>query len=240
MPGPSNSFLGRMFGQDNTGLEELSENIKRRRYEEDLRRHGMRVPTFDDVSGISGPMAGVTKFVKAGIPQVAERMGSTQQFLNAMKGLGSKASDAAELFAQRYPRIAAHISPYKYMGHKSTLGITDINPSKITKVGFNINNPEIESTLLHEGTHVAQKLGNPKLPELYGHVTRGMESKGLSPEMAYKLNPFERSARRVAERKLGANLPPVKSLEELAHIVELLPPGDPDRLEMARILLSRR
>jgi len=239
MPGPSNSFLGRMFGQDNTGIEELSENIKRRRYEEDLRRHGMRVPTFDDVSGISGPMAGVTKFVKAGIPQVAERMGSTQQFLNAMKGLGSKASDAAELFAQRYPRIAAHISPYKLEGGRN-LGITDVLPSDITRVGLKIDNPELERTLLHEGTHVAQKLGNPKLPELYGRVTRGMEAKGLSPEMAYKLNPFERSAVRVAERKLGANLPPVKSLEDLAHIIELLPPGDPDRIEMARILLSRR
>lgn len=223
------SWLSRLFsGSAESDKRKLAVSIRGRRL-------GAMEP--HDYEGLM-PMAGTTRFLASGVPDVAARVAATNKFIEAMKGLGPKAEEAATLFAERYPRVAAHMRPVGQKMMRGLRGVADVDKPLDQQVRVRLSTTpraveDIESTLLHEGTHVAQRLGNPKTYDMYAAYNRAL-SPSIGENAAYLTNPFERSANTVALRKLGHQVEPVKALDLMRKAVEQLPAGSPERINLAR------
>jgi len=222
-----------MFGDEQS---RFAEGIKRRR--EGTETYDPQEYFFDPVSTeLSMPTVMMTRYLEKGAPNIARRMQGTADFLKKMTDLGPHAERAATLFAERYPRVAAHIGveklpmmkrlaaptgkAYTGVGERSAGAFKEMTP-----VQFNPSySKDIEDTLLHEGTHVAQDLGNKRTMSMYGASDKALKEMGMNEREAYIANPFEVSARRTAERKMGANVPPFSALKGVDTIASSLPEG---------------
>jgi len=226
---PSSSMLERIFGTDK---ERFTKGIKIRRLTKEAglpEDYGKQI--FEGM-----PVMGMTKYVKAGVPNVAKRIAGTELYKKGMRALGM--DKVGEEFAKRYPRISAHIGPY-IESNKDVAGRTNVGDAfkygqEMMPVGLNPKaTANLAGTMAHEGTHVAQRLGmGSKMPDVYTAADRAV---------GYELNPLEESARRVATRYVhGRNLKPFKTDKALSRIVEGMPAGDPDRITIAQSVLRRR
>lgn len=235
------SLWERVFGDEKS---RFIEGIKRRR--EGTEDVDPSEYFFDPAtSELTAPTVMMTRYLKKGVPDVARRIEGTKDFLKKMKGLGPSAEAASTLFAERYPRVAAHIRPETYALKRGQRAVADVNVripnDPRTRVRFSPRSQhmgDIENTLLHEATHVAQDLGNPKTYDMYTAYNRAL-TPSLGENATYLTNPFEASARTVADRKMGQNLPPFKALEAYKNAVERLPAGSPERLNLA-LSMKRR
>ena len=145
----------------------------------------------------------------------AAREAATQEFLNSVKGFVDtnyydlpdhvKAlwSNAAESFAAKYPRIAAHtrqsplLSEYRTNTGASAGAAVSTAPDRVREPltlslfrnGANAidKDPNLATDMMHhEMTHVAQSLGNRDADALYW---------AADDVVGYNYNPFETSAR---------------------------------------------
>ena len=153
------------------------------------------------------PLVSIFKDMETGVPSKVLRSAYTERFKQAAKKLGTNFSEAADAFAQRFPRVAAHMNPKavpnkpsQYLsgaipkaytrtedltkGIPATIGVTENGLKLITDPLT--GHVEANKTLLHEGTHVAQRLGNKDFGPLY---------KNAHDITGYNQNPFERNAR---------------------------------------------
>lgn len=208
------------------------------------------LPTQSDVGG---PSEAVTRYITTGakrVPNIARRMEGTKNFLERMKVLGPDAENASKLFAERYPRIAAHMnvehltpamqaehptaSAFTGVGFRSKGEFPEQTPVLFGRRAYGLGQENMEDTLLHEGTHVAQDLGNKNALSMYNASTKALEKIGADPKLAYAANPFEISARTAASRKLGEKIAPYSALKGVDTLVEKLPPGSAERIELGR------
>ena len=223
-----------MFGDEQS---RFAEGIKRRR--EGTESHDPQEYFFDPVtSELTAPTVMMTRYLEKGAPNIARRMQGTADFVKRMTALGPHAERAASLFAERYPRVAAHIGVEKLPlmqrlkspTGKAFAGVGERSKGmfpEMTPVQFNkdYTGKGIEDTLLHEATHVAQDLGNKRTLSMYGASDKALQEMGMNPREAYIANPFEVSANRVAARKMGENTPPFSALKGIDTIADVLPEG---------------
>jgi hypothetical protein len=198
--------------------EAFKKGLKVRRIQREQEEAGLSSLENASPADIMGPspgvmVSGITKYINsAGKPDRLARMIASETFKNKMEQLGLKA--VGEKFASRYPRIAAHINPGKLVDPIAS-GRADIgtelgryNPT--VRVGLDVANPNVDRTLAHEATHVAQRLGlGKKMANAYGAA----ESK-----FGYNLNPFEQSANNAALRySTGNRAIPPKTLTNISE-----------------------
>jgi hypothetical protein len=223
-----------LFGDEKS---RFAEGIKRRR--EGTESYDPQEYFFDPVSSeLSTPTVLMTRYLEKGAPNIARRMQGTADFVKRMTNLGPHAEKAATLFAERYPRVAAHIGVEKLplmkrlesptgkaftgVGTRSSGAFKEMTPVQFNK---SYTGKDIEDTLLHEGTHVAQDLGNKRTLSMYGASDKALQEMGMNPREAYISNPFEISARTVAQRKMGENIPAYSALRGVDAIANTLPEG---------------
>lgn len=192
-------------------------------------------------SGIEAPMISIYKDA-AGIPSAALREGGTQEFLKSAGELGSEGlQNAAQIFAERYPRVAAHMridpSIQATSAYRAATHVPPFEPEAPIKVS--LSNVGLHSadtvpssavdTMFHEGTHVAQALGNRHTDLLY--------RLGLKLPGGYAQHPMEESARAAASYATGA-LPtkiPASALRGLRNAAQTTLTGPTSNpLEMRR------
>lgn len=193
------------------------------------------------LEGAATPLISIYKDA-AGVPSKALRDIGLGKFLNQAYDIGGNINEAALRFADRYPRVAAHINLFK---HPTDEGFTyspsgkanafTRNPvgrvSKPIPVGITPTGlkyaEEIpyyaDDMITHEGAHVAQGLGNHHFANMY---QRASELTG------HEYNPFEDAARTAADKaqdiakgnwtdqELRHMYPPSKTLEGLAGVAE--------------------
>lgn len=178
---------------------------------------GTDVGTFDVMPEIpAGPMAGaaLVPYLISIYKTKAARQAGTKLFVDRALDSGSEAlASAAQWFAERYPRVAAHMNlvPKPIPNYVSPLSgepvAAHIRTPKgkverpldveITQSGFDRMTPtsgntyqrqkaEALNTLGHEGTHAAQALGNSDFNSLYN---------AMNMVTGYEHNPFEITAR---------------------------------------------
>ena len=195
---------------------------------------GLLQVLFDRI-GADDPMGGVYPPLVSMFRDVNARKEATEAFRNVLSSLPQNLRAAAGVFADRYPRIAAHtrIVPAGPAGETS-MSMTSWPVTGTAKNVYYPNgvpmpirlhplgrarheHPEwgLENAtedLFHEGTHVAQRLGNKDFNKLYdlGAILKG-----------YVNNPFEGSAREIgwAARESGDRLyVPYNAIRELREI----------------------
>jgi hypothetical protein len=136
-------------------------------------------------------------------PDKAARLVGNDVANEAASKLPQVFKQAWQEFSGKYPRIAAHAKPYvinpvsAFMTglEKGTEGVTDIPsghvtspvPIGITSTGLTERTSPTDALglLTHEGTHVAQALGNSDLKTLY---------RAANKLTGYAQNPFEQAA----------------------------------------------
>lgn len=249
MPGWSDKLFG-------TEKEQFARGIGQRRKETIKEKAGIKSYTPDDMMNMVGPgvpVAGMTRYLKAGtkIPDVARRVEGTKNFLSKMKILGTDAHEAGQLFAQRYPRIAAHFGvdympasmqkanptahAFADVGNRSKGVFPEQTPVLMGKKAYGEGQRNMEDVLLHEGTHVAQDLGNKNTFPMYMASKLALKKLGADDALSYAANPFEISARTAASRKLGEKVGPYSALKGVDKLVEKLPAGSTERLDLAKL-----
>lgn len=176
-----------------------------------------------------GAVDAVSMFANKGLREAATNLFRT----NSAKLPGSL-PQAAEAFADQYPRIAAHtnitpeVDPY---AGKFGMVMRPPPGGKVTKpvdVGFGESVPMMpddvtKNMVFHEGTHVAQALGNKDMNKLYDLV---------NDITGYRKNPFEVSARysgKKAATEPGIASPgrPPKTIEKLKKLSQVNSHGLP-------------
>ncbi len=137
---------------------------------------------------------------------------------------GGNAAQAAEHFANKYPRVAAHIDPKALgpaisRGQRATAFVPEGTVKEPVKVGITDEGlaashdsmREALLTMYEEGAHVAQALGDSNMSRKYV----------LANKLAgYDANPFEVSAKGSAERAVGKQVmhrPAARGLNRLAN-----------------------
>jgi hypothetical protein len=236
-----------LFG---TEKSRFAEGIKRRR--EGSENVDPSEYFFDPTSAeLSAPMGMMTRYLSKGVPNVSRRVAGTMDFMKKMRALGPSAEEASTLFAERYPRIAAHMDIQKMpkileskgsgltrVGERSRGAFPEQTPVMLRDIASSRGGPPIENTLLHEGTHVAQDLGNKNTLPMYHTATDALASRGFTDWESYITNPFETSARTAASRKMGEKLAPESALRGIDTIVKNLPAGDPNRIKLGSLRRS--
>ena len=184
----------------------------------------------DPASGIMGSAAPEISIFKdaAGVPDKVLRQEGTQRFLQSAKDSAIKGmSDAADLFAEKYPRIAAHMNIDTKEDWMPGMAQTKSPYGKITKpvnVQFATEQPFPLNVLAHEATHVAQDLGNSDSLKLYDLVNQ-------HNRIGMHRNPFEKTARYAGTKmeEMGNDgdwtIRPPNAIKELRQFVE----SDPNR-----------
>jgi hypothetical protein len=161
--------------------------------------------------GMVSPMPAVTMFPVTGtkLANEAARKAGNTAYEAAIKNMPRNLRRGFEAFAQRYPRVAAHMEPgfgKSTSGNKRVEAFTSVPGTKVTEpvpVGITRYGRFMTSRFMpggakraknligHEGTHVAQALGNQDLGTLYD---------AAETLYGYKNNPFEVTARRAGLR----------------------------------------
>lgn len=161
---------------------------------------GMALQVLADLMGADDPMSGIYPSVPlvsvfknaAGVPDKLLRQRGTMDFLRSAKDTAIEGIDtAAELFAEKYPRVAAHmrLRPDESMAMPG-MAETKSPYGRVTEpidVALAKDQPYPLNLLTHEGTHVAQSLGNKNALKLYDLAN---EHKNIG----YPRNPFEKTA----------------------------------------------
>jgi len=147
----------------------------------------------------------------------AARVASTNTFRNAARALPNRLIDALDEFAGKYPRVAAHMRPIPagpfesapstaawvatpYKGtplatQPRTVSFTPVGRASVTvSEDPMLGLARARKQVFHEGTHVAQGLGNKDFGRLYD-LTNDL--------VGYEKNPFEV----VARYEGGASMP---------------------------------
>lgn len=161
----------------------------------------------ENIQSLMNPMAAPLVSI---FKNKAARMASTAEFLEQVKRLGPNIGQAGEEFAEKYPRVAAHAWPMEESGYHryppDTPAAADIPYGKVERripIEFTDNPsgrasakslPESRANMFHEGTHVAQALGNSKAVELYDEAER---------LLGYNHNPFEQTANYAGSKAAG-------------------------------------
>jgi hypothetical protein len=143
-----------------------------------------------------------------GVPSKMLRQGATQEFINSARALDEPTiENAAYEFASKYPRVAAHMRMQPNMDmtneYNAITHVPAFEPEAPIKVAYSntglakdaSSQAEALNTIFHEGTHVAQALGNRYTDLLY--------RLGLKLPGGYMKHPMEESARAAAERTTG-------------------------------------
>lgn len=161
----------------------------------------MGVKDPNQIMGMASPLEAAAPLVSI-YPTKGIRAAATRRFLEAAKEFPPQLREALGSFAEGYPRIAAHMNPIAGPQTNATAAATTGIPlGKVTRpltVNFtpkgiaeaeNIANLHVGSLadeyVRHEGTHVAQALGNSNMGELY------QNSSNIG---GYVNNPFEMTA----------------------------------------------
>ena len=173
-------------------------------------------------SMLPGPQISIYKDA-AGIPSRALRELATTKTMEDIQKLPNNLRGTWEYFVKEYPRIAAHLKPIyipkKYGPDKATQEATaytyPLREGKratvaYTKKGAERQGVKVIDTAFHEGTHVAQSLGNKDFEDLYRLST---EAEG------YTMNPFEQAARASGGTRAGYNPPLGKTAIQLLQEV---------------------
>jgi hypothetical protein len=138
----------------------------------------------------------------------AARELSTKAYLESAKHFGPVVEQAAQIFASRYPRVAAHARLDRDLtALPVSVAYTDVPVGRVVKpvpIKFGPlvpslikDDPDLAKELVfHEGTHVAQALGLPQMQSIY-RLARML--------MGYHKNPLEAAA---FHRGLRARLQP--------------------------------
>lgn len=148
----------------------------------------------DDPSSImqvGAPMVSIYKDA-AGVPSAVLRAEGTKNFLQSAKDTAINGIDtAAELFAEKYPRIAAHMHLKRSENYGLPMMAQAHSPYGKVAAPINISmspeQPYPLNVLTHEGTHVAQSLGNSDALALYDFANE-------HKDLGYPRNPFEHTA----------------------------------------------
>jgi len=188
----------------------------------------------------------------------ATRELSTRAFKESAEKMGiANLPTAANTFADKYPRVAAHMrldpTPTD-VGDIAAVALPrpgvyrPIN-MRLSTHGRDLADNSMEQAqdmVFHEGTHVAQALGNRRTANLYENA---------SELMGYEDNPFEVNARRAANKAIGKSVgPPQNAIQALeqqvskpAGLLEQLwttitggPKPSSPKAEIERILASRK
>jgi hypothetical protein len=174
----------------------------------------------------TGPADAVTMFATPAARKVA-----TEKFLQSAKNLNIPNMEAAaDTFASKYPRVAAHmnISPEVGNPHATaelSIPMIGVQPEKplavqLSDYGRNAADTSLEAAIdmmFHEGTHAAQALGNNRMGPLYGNA---------SHLTGYTNNPFEVNARRAGDLATGKEVGPYRNvIDQLKDVVN--PPKGP-------------
>jgi hypothetical protein len=143
-----------------------------------------------------------------GVPSKMLRQAATQEFVNSARALDEPYIENAALeFAHRYPRVAAHMRMQPNMDMTNEYSaITHVPGYEVTaplKVAYSNrglardanSQADALNTMFHEGTHVAQALGNKWTDILY--------KMGLKLPGGYEQHPLERTARMSASLASG-------------------------------------
>lgn len=144
-------------------------------------------------SNASGVGEAVTLF-----PSVAERLAGTQAFRDEAAKLPQAFQDAGNWLADKYPRIAAHISmrPGAYDLGPSGMAQMTVKDTREIPFAMRFSDQGLQTgaadpnqargMVAHEATHAAQALGNKDWPTLYN---------ASQAAVGYRNNPFEQTAR---------------------------------------------
>lgn len=220
----------------------------------------------------AGPSQAVTRMMRPGtrIPDIATRQAGTEKFVNDAKLLDRGVGTAAEWFASRWPRVAAHIgivpriAPAGSSFYAATIPEATLKGGKVRRLtkgalpksipmafsqeGVNLPPERLKGVMGHEGTHPAQMLGLGKdAADLYDVFTDAL---------GYKLNPLELSAfRREMESYFNLSRGDYRKLVKPANTIEdklftqgikggtrrmITPPGAPNAVEMGRRLTGNK
>lgn len=233
----------------NTGLDRLSalpssdEPLAQSNPIDAIFGHGALESVGDLGNAEAGPANAVSMFANKALREVA-----TQRFRRRLENLGPGIQQAGEEFASKYPRIAAHADPMKESGYyrypANTPAAAVIPYGKIEQpvpiefadnrsgreVAANIK--DARETMFHEGTHVAQGLGNSDFGELYDEAER---------LFGYHGNPFELPAYYAGIKARGDGPPelfdrPDNAIRVLQGYAEDLGPDS----ALAKLLAKRR
>jgi hypothetical protein len=238
---------------------ELDPFSEEKRFTRAIKRRRIHKAAYED-QGISepqgtdliGPSSLTTRYLTKGIPDVARRTEQTGQFVKDMMNVNPSWENMAKMFSERFPRVAAHMNVQKILPDAANVAAgargAGGNPSATTNllVGRSVPNkmdvrihphsPDPKRSLVHESTHVAQRLGNPNTRDMYNLSSQGLKELGASPQDAYRYIPHEVSARVTADRKLGAGLAPFSALKDYEEIANYLPLGSPTREAMEKLM----
>ena len=206
----------------------------------------------NQVLGVGNPLVSI-------YPTKAEREVGTQVFKNSAQRFANPAlTEATEWFANKYPRIAAHMrlqraplssiinrpSAMAYVMNRAGRVASPETINMGVRIGQDIGeNPNIARNIIaHEGTHVAQHLMNSDYKDLY-------EAAGnLGGTMG---NPYEMSAYSIGKaaeegipstitRAVGTGDPNFTSLKEFMRLAQSAPPGTNPDVDTIRNILTRR
>ena len=152
----------------------------------------MFFPPDDPLGGLSPtPLISIYKDA-LGVPSKLLRQRGTQEFLKSARDTDINGiPDAAELLAEKYPRVSAHMRLEKDPSYAlPMMARVKGHHGKVTApqtVFLSEDQPFPLHVLGHEATHVVQNLGNPRSLELYNKANQ-------AKHIGYMRNPLERSA----------------------------------------------
>lgn len=165
---------------------------------------GPNTPIEDQIAGglQPNPMGAVSMFMGKAGGGVAARQASTKGFLEQLEGLiqrmGIGPDQAAKMreLTNKYPRVAAHAgiteipnNPEGVANFNSTgggLGMIGVTPRAVER-------SDMAHSFAHELGHAAQNVGRKSFRSDYNKA---------NDVVGYFDNPFERSARAIADRKV--------------------------------------
>ena len=202
----------------------------------------------DDPMGGMSPNPMVNPLISI-YKNAAARTAGTKGFLESAKNLGIEGlTRASEEFASRYPRVAAHMrmgmenAPHDAAASIVTPDWVVKEPveTRLSKIGGMLSKDHTQALpyLMHEGTHVAQALGNRYLKPLFK----------AGQKFGQFTNPFEKSAniREAATRAgqarptKGEIQPAIKGLKGLIEKAGPEMRQDPDIRNAQKILGMRQ
>lgn len=146
--------------------------------------------------GMEAPLISIYKDA-ARVPSAALRQEGTKRFLQSAKDMAiGGLESAAQLFTEKYPRVAAHMNLTKDQSYGLPMMAQAKSPyGKViepVEVAMSRDQPYPLNVLTHEGTHVAQSLGNSDALRLYDLANE-------HKDLGYARNPFEKAANYAGE-----------------------------------------
>ena len=158
-----------------------------------------------EVANLINPMGVAASPLVTIYKNKAARIPETARFIeNARKLGGEKLEEAAKWFAERWPRVAAHkdliTDTEKIIPGAPDAWAEPMHGKPTQKVPVRFSGKGLErakndvnfgqDVFAHEGTHVAQNLGNNRMAELYSAV----DELGQYPNIPFETTAYDRGA----------------------------------------------